>query len=116
MFSYRIQKLWTLTKLLVNEIDIFQRGVIKKIFNIHWQDKIINVELYEDTNSNLGECSNQRTQNERYGHIQRLNKKTPTRLALKEVERKGKETLRRPETEMDEINWTGSRRIQDCQM
>ena len=36
----------TLTKLLVKEIDIFQRGVIKKIFNLHWQDKITNVELY----------------------------------------------------------------------
>ena len=29
-------ELWTLIKLLVKEIDIFQRGVIKKIFNIHW--------------------------------------------------------------------------------
>ena len=28
-------ELWTLTKLLEKEIDIFQRGVIKKIFNIH---------------------------------------------------------------------------------
>ena len=39
-------ELWTLTKLLVKEIDIFQRGVVKKIFNIHWQDKITNVEPY----------------------------------------------------------------------
>ena len=39
-------ELWTLTKLLVKGIDIFQWGVIKKIFNIHWQDKIMNVELY----------------------------------------------------------------------
>ena len=38
-------ELWTLTKLLVKEIDIFQRSVIKKIFIIHWQDKITNVKL-----------------------------------------------------------------------
>ena len=39
-------ELWTLTKLSVKVTDIFQRGVIKKIFNIHWQDKITNVKLY----------------------------------------------------------------------
>ena len=46
VFLYN-SELWTLTKLLVKEIDIFQTGVIKKIFNIHWQDKITNMELYK---------------------------------------------------------------------
>ena len=39
-------ELWTLTKLLIKEIDIFQTGLIQKIFKMHWQDKITNVELY----------------------------------------------------------------------
>ena len=47
-------ELWTLTKLLVKETDIFQRGVIKKIFNINWQDKSQMWNAIEDTNSNLG--------------------------------------------------------------
>ena len=34
VFIYN-SELWTLTKLPVNESDIFQRGVIKKIYNIH---------------------------------------------------------------------------------
>ena len=33
VFLYN-SELWIMTKLLVKEIDIFQRGVIKKIFNI----------------------------------------------------------------------------------
>ena len=52
VFLYN-SELWTLTNLLVKEIDIFQRGVIKKIFNTHLQDKITNMESIEDTNSNL---------------------------------------------------------------
>ena len=43
-FSWNVST--CLTNLLVKKIYIFQRGVIKKMFNIHWQDKITNVELY----------------------------------------------------------------------
>ena len=81
-------ELWTLIKQFVKEI---QRGVIKKIFNIHWQDKITNVELYrrykfKPWSEVIKECSMKW-----YGHLLRLNKKTPARLALKEAERKVRE-------------------------
>ena len=39
-------ELWTLTKGLEEEIDIFHRKLIHKMFNIKWQDKISNKELY----------------------------------------------------------------------
>ena len=105
-----------MTKLLVKEIDIFQRGVIKKIFNIHQQDKIKNVEpcrryKLKPWSEVIKEC-----RMKLYGHLLRLNEKTPARLALKEAERKVKKPIGRPETDMDEINWKGSRRIQDSKM
>ena len=80
----------TLTKLLVKEIDIFQRGVIKKIFNLHWQDKITNVEFYrryklKSWSEVIKEC-----RMKWYSHLLRLNEKTPARLVLKEAERKVK--------------------------
>ena len=72
------------------EIDIFHRGVIQKIFNIHWQDKITNVELYrryklKPWSEVIKEC-----QIRWNGHLLRLNKKTAARLALEEAERKVK--------------------------
>ena len=71
---------------------MFQRGVIKKVFNIHWQDKIINVELYR--RCKLKPCSKviKECRIKWYGHLLRLNEKTPARLELKEVEKKSKET------------------------
>ena len=53
VFLYN-SELWTLTKLLVKEIGIFQRGVIKKIFNINCKTKSQMWNSIEDTNSNLG--------------------------------------------------------------
>ena len=86
VFLYN-SELWTLTKLLVKEIDIFQRWVVNKIFNIHWQDKITNVELHrryklKPWREVIKECRIQW-----YGHLLRLNKKTPARLVLKKAER-----------------------------
>ena len=105
--------MWILTKLLVKEIDIFQRGVIKKIFSIHLQDKITNVELcrrckLKPRSEVIKEC-----RMKWYGHLLRLNEKTPARLALKEAERKVKKPKGRPENDVDEINWKESKTIQD---
>ena len=79
-----------MTKLLLKETDIFQRGVIKKIFNIHWQDKITNVEHYrryklKPWSEVIKEC-----RMKWYGHLLRLNEETPARLTLKETEKKVK--------------------------
>ena len=88
-FPYN-SKLWTLTNLLAKEIDIFQRGIIKKIFNIHWQDKITYVELYrgyklKPWSEVIKEC-----RMKWYSHFIKLIEKAPARLVLKEAERKVK--------------------------
>ena len=80
----------TLTKLLVKEIDIFQKGVIKKIINIHWQDKITNVELYRRYKLKPWSEVMKEHRMKWYGHLLRLDEKTPAKLALKETERKVK--------------------------
>ena len=61
-----------------------------KIFNIHWQDKITNVELYKRYKLKpwcevIKEC-----RMKWFSHLLRLNENTPARLALKEAERKVK--------------------------
>ena len=91
VFLYN-SELWTLTKLLVRKIDIFQRGVIKKIFNIYWQDKITNVELYRRYKLKPWSEVIKEHRMKWYGYLLRLNEKTPARLALKEAERKVKKT------------------------
>ena len=58
---------------LDKEIDFFQRGLVKKIFNIHGQDKITNVELYrrykpKPWSEVIKECKKKW-----YGHLLRLN-------------------------------------------
>ena len=89
VFLYN-SELCTLTKLLVKEINIFQRGVIKKIFNIHWQDKITNVKLYRRYKLRpWSEVINEHRM-KWYDHLVRLNEKNSARLALKEAERKVK--------------------------
>ena len=70
---------------------ICNRGIIKKIFNIHWQEKITNVELdrrykLKPWSEVIKEC-----RMKWYGHLQRLNEKAPARLAMKEAEVKVKE-------------------------
>ena len=89
VFLYN-SELWTLTKLLVKEIDIFQREVIKKIFNIYWQDKITNVELYRRYRLKPWGDIIKGCRMKWYGHLLRLNEKFPARLALKEAGRKVK--------------------------
>ena len=81
-------ELWNLTKLLVKEIDIFQRGVIKKIFNIHWQDKITNVELYRRYEPKPRTDVIKEHRMKWHGHLLRLNEKTPVRIALKKEKKK----------------------------
>ena len=50
IFMYN-SELWTLTKELEKEIDVFQRTLLRKILHIYWQDKVTNKELYARANS-----------------------------------------------------------------
>ena len=45
IFLYNCE-IWTITKVLENSIDIFQRTLLRRTLNIYWKDKISNEELY----------------------------------------------------------------------
>ena len=53
VFLYNLE-LWTLTKLLVNKIDIFQRGVCRKSSTYVGMTKSQMWNSIEDTNPSLG--------------------------------------------------------------
>ena len=72
------------------EIDICKTEVSKTILNIHWQDKITNVELYRRYKLKPWSEVIKEHRMKWYGHLLRLNEKAPTRLALKKAERKVK--------------------------
>ena len=50
VFLYN-SELWTLTKKLGEDIDIFQRKQLRRILNIYWPEKISNDELYRRPNT-----------------------------------------------------------------
>ncbi|XP_033121982.1 uncharacterized protein LOC117120996, partial [Anneissia japonica] len=81
-------ELWTITKLLENEIDVFQRKFLRRILGIKWLEKIRNDELYRKT----GEEEWSKKVKKRiliwYGHLLRLDEHTPARMAYHEAERK----------------------------
>ena len=42
-------EVWTTTKKFEQEIDVFQRNLLRRTLNIKWSDKVTNEELYERT-------------------------------------------------------------------
>ena len=89
VFLYN-SELWTLTKERGDDIDVFQRRQIRRAFNIDYQDRISNDDLYKL--SGLKPLSDIiRIRRARwYGHLQRLDENTPARQALQEAKRKVK--------------------------
>ena len=83
-------ELWTMTKKLNDEIDVFQRNQIRRALNIRWQDKMTNTELYRL----IGLKPVSQIVKERrlrwFGHVNRLPDTTPARIALEEATRKVK--------------------------
>ena len=87
IFLYN-SKLWTLTKQFEKEIDIFQRKIIRRMFQIKWFDKISNDELYR-MHKMVPWSEKVRERRLRwYGHLLRLDKNVPARQALSEAEKK----------------------------
>jgi len=83
IFLYN-SELWVLTKRLENEIDIFQRNLLRKILNIYYPYVITNVDLYRRTKEKLW-SSNIKTRRLRWtGHLLRLNEQTPAYSAFNE--------------------------------
>ena len=81
-------ELWTLTKKLENEIDVFQRNLLKKILQIKYPYIIRNEDLYRKT-CEIPWSTKIKTRRLRWtGHFLRLADKTPAKLAYKESNRK----------------------------
>ena len=89
-------ELWTLTKKLENNIDIFHRRQLKSILGIYWPNKITNQELYKRTKAEQWSRTIKRRRMNWLGHLMRLHPETPARKALTEFLRPTKKTRGRP--------------------
>ena len=112
IFLYNAE-LWTLTKKLAEDINIFQRSLLRKIFLIAWPKKIPNKDLYSKTKT----VEWSKIQNRRLlwiGHLFRLPEDVPAKQALAEGIRKVKRPRGKPKTtwlgpvqkELHELNLT----------
>ena len=83
IFMYN-SEIWTLTKKMEEDINIFQRKLLRKILKIRWPHVISNEELYSRTSeSNWSEVIKQRRLRW-LGHLLRLPIDSPARVALNE--------------------------------
>ena len=97
VFLYN-SELWTLTKKLEEEIDIFQRKQLRKILNIYWPQKISNNDLYMRTNIDKWSIVIKKKRLSWLGHLMRLDNETPAKKALLEYIKPGKKKIGRPKT------------------
>ena len=89
IFLYN-SELWTLTKVLENRIDSFQRSMLRKILKIQWPRKISNIELYSRTKTSEWSADIRKRRINWLGHLLRLPEETPAQIALKEYQEKVK--------------------------
>ncbi len=91
-------EIWTLTKGLEEQIDIIQRQFIRRILNIRWYDRLTNEEVYS-----LSKCTEwshkvKRRRISWFGHLCRLPKGAPAKLALFESLKPCEKPVGRPKT------------------
>ena len=80
-------ELWTMTKKLEDEIDVFQRNQVRRALKISWQDRVTNEDLYRKIGLRpVSELVKQR-RIRWFGHMSRLPEDTPVRTAFKEATR-----------------------------
>ena len=86
--SYTLSCCWTLTKKHENEIDVFQRLLIRKLMNVRWPHVISNDELYKRSNETTW-TSKIKTRRLRWtGHLLRSPEVSPACKAFQESCRK----------------------------
>ena len=83
VFLYN-SELWTLTDTLEKQIDSFQRWMLKRVIIICWPKVLSNEILYEKTETIEWNVIIRKRRLDWLGHLMRLDKKTPVRLALYE--------------------------------
>jgi len=102
IFLYNAE-LWTLTKKLAGDIDIFQRSLLRKILDIKWPRKISNKDLYNKTKSLEWSKKIQKRRLIWVGHLLRLPEDAPAKQALAECIRKVKRPRGKPKA-----TWLGN--------
>ena len=85
---------WTLSLTLQNNIDAFQRKLLRQSLNIIWPNKISNVELYNRTKQSPWSIIIKRRRLNWLGHLPRLDPNTPVQKALAEALKPVKKTKR----------------------
>ena len=91
IFLYNCE-LWTLTKNLEYEIDVFQRSILRRILDIKWYDKISNKDLYSRTKEVEWSKTVKRRRLQWFGHLLRLPEITPAKRAYREAQRYSKKS------------------------
>ena len=92
IFTYN-SELWTLTKELENEIDVFQRRLLRRILKVHYPRIITNAYLYEKTHLQPWSQTVKFKRLKWLGHVFRLPKNSPAPTALREALRKVKKQI-----------------------
>ena len=76
-------ELWTLTKTLENQIDSFQRRILRwYVLNIRWPKIAKNEDVYEKTKTEPWSKKIEKKRIKWFGHLMRLDENTPARKAL----------------------------------
>ena len=88
IFLYN-SEIWTMSKRLENDIDVFQRNLLRRILKIRYPYIISNEELYNRTEIEPWSLTIKRRRLRWLGHLMRLDESTPVRKALEEAMRKG---------------------------
>ncbi len=97
VFLYN-SELWTLTKKLENEIDVFQRHLLRRILKIKLKDQVKNTKIYQLTETTPWSRKIKERRLKWLGHLLRLPTETPARKALEECLRPSKRPQGRPKT------------------
>jgi len=91
-------ELWTVTKSIEEEIDAFQRSLLRRLLDIKWPRKITNEELYEKTKVTKWSRKIKKRRLLWLGHLLRLPDDTPARQALLEYQRPVRRPRGKPKT------------------
>ena len=97
IFLYN-SELWISNKTIKNKIDSFQRRQLRHVLHIKWPRVISNDELYRRTKVKKWSQVIKKRRLSWLGHLLRLNKDTPARIALNEVVKKHPRKVGRSKT------------------
>jgi hypothetical protein len=119
IFLYN-SELWTLNIKDEENINIFQRKLLRKILQIKWPKTISNIELYNKTNEENWAEKIRKRRLKWLGHVLRQQSNTPARLALEEQQRPYARPKGKPKTTWlarmtKELNANGIKNIAEAE-